>query len=230
VTVIPDALDFVSAALLACAGITVWRAILKAEVTKGQWLGTVGSGGGLGHLGVQFARKKGIKVVGIDARDAGIELSTKVGTDLVLDARNDQNEVVKKGLKATDGKGVPASIVLSEAQSAPALACAITMKHGRMVQVAPPLEIVIPSAELVFRDIAIAGSLTGSPKQTQEMLEFAAENNIQAEANVNYGLDKVPQMFEDFHSGKMKEKSVVVVDQGLQSLYLKAHGNLSSCT
>ena len=216
-SLIPDKLDFVSAAPLACAGITVWRAILKAGVEKGQWLGIVGSGGGLGHLGVQFARKKGIKVVGIDARDEGIELSTKVGADLVLDARNDQKDVVKGVLKVTDGKGVTASIVLSEARSAPGLACAITMKHGRVVQIAQPPEVVVPFRELIFRDITVVGSLTGSQKQTQEMLDFVAENDIEVETNVYYGLDKVPQMFEDSHSGKMKGKSVVVVDESLQS-------------
>lgn len=221
-SIIPDALDFVSAAPLACAGVTVWRGVIQAQLKEGQWLGIVGSGGGLGHLGIQFAKKKGLKVVGVDARDEGLELSRKVSADVVLDARNDQEEVVKAVLDATDGKGVAASIVLSEARSAAGLACAITMKHGRITQIAQPSEIVILFRELIFRDIKIVGSLTGSRKQTGEMLEFAAKNGINVETNVYYGLDKVPQMIEESHHGRMKGKSVVVVDESLQSSFSKA--------
>lgn len=221
-SIIPDGLDFVSAAPLACAGITVWRGVIQAQLKEGQWLGIIGSGGGLGHLAIQFAKKKGLKVVGVDARDEGLDLSRKAAADMVLDARNDQKEVVKAVLDATEGKGVAASIVLSEAMSATGLACAITMKHGRIVQIAQPQEVVIPFRELIFRDIKIVGSLTGSREQTKDMLEFAAKNNIHVETNVYFGLDKIPQMIKESHSGRMKGKSVVVVDESLQSSFSKA--------
>lgn len=61
-TKMPDELSFTTAAPLACAGITVWRGVLQAELKPGQWIGIVGSGGGLGHLGIQFAKAKGLKV------------------------------------------------------------------------------------------------------------------------------------------------------------------------
>jgi propanol-preferring alcohol dehydrogenase len=67
--ILPDAIDFVSAAPLACAGITVWRGLLEAKLSKGQTIGIVDSGGGLGHLLIAFAKARGLKVVGVDARD-----------------------------------------------------------------------------------------------------------------------------------------------------------------
>jgi propanol-preferring alcohol dehydrogenase len=96
------------------------------------------------------------------------------------------------------------------------------MKHGRIVQIAQPLEISISFRELIFRDIRIVGSLTGSRKQTGEMLDFASKHGIHVETNVYYGLDKVPQMIEESHHGRMKGKSVVVVDESLQSSLSKA--------
>lgn len=57
---LPDGLSFTDAAPLACAGVTVWRAIVKADLQEGQWLGIVGSGGGLGHLAVQVSGKAAI--------------------------------------------------------------------------------------------------------------------------------------------------------------------------
>ena len=45
---VPDSVEFTSAAPLACAGCTIYRAIKVSEVKKGGWLAIVGAGGGLG--------------------------------------------------------------------------------------------------------------------------------------------------------------------------------------
>jgi hypothetical protein len=49
---VPDNLSMKSAAPLACAGCTIWRAIIVSEVKEGGWLAITGAGGGLGHLGI----------------------------------------------------------------------------------------------------------------------------------------------------------------------------------
>ena len=119
-----------------CAGHTVYRGVVQSKVPKGSWLGLVGSGGGLGHLGIQFAKALGMKVVGIDARDEGLELSKSAGADLVVDARKGKEDVVKAVQQATDGVGCYATVNISEGRTAADTACAITMMHGRMVQIA----------------------------------------------------------------------------------------------
>ena len=110
--------------------------MVGAKLRPGQWLGLVGSGGGLGHLGIQFAKALGLRVIGIDARDEGLELSKQTGADVVVDARKGTEEVVKEVQKATGGDGCPVTITISDAKTAAALACAITMMHGRMIQIA----------------------------------------------------------------------------------------------
>ena len=42
---------------------------MQCDLNPGEWIGVVGSGGGLGHLGIQFAKAKGLIVLGIDARE-----------------------------------------------------------------------------------------------------------------------------------------------------------------
>jgi alcohol dehydrogenase, propanol-preferring len=96
----------------------------------------VGSGGGLGHVGIQFAKAVGLKVIGIDARDEGLELSKEVGADVVIDARKGKDKVVEEVKKLTGGEGVDATVNVSDAKSAAALACAITKMHAKMIQVA----------------------------------------------------------------------------------------------
>ncbi|ERF75563.1 hypothetical protein EPUS_09440 [Endocarpon pusillum Z07020] len=110
---VPDDLSLVSAAPLACAGITIWGGIVRAAVPKNGWLAIVGSGGGLGHLGIQMARVKGINVIGIDAPDEGIALSKEAGCEHVFDARKGKEEVVREVQALTNGLGVEAAINVS---------------------------------------------------------------------------------------------------------------------
>ena len=135
-TKIPDGMSFVTAAPLACAGMTAWRAVNQCNLKPGEWIGIVGSGGGLGHLAIQFAKKaKGLKVVAVDARDEGLALSNEVGADVVLDAREGKEKVVEEVMKAT-GRGVDATIELSGHPTAAEMGAALTRQHGRLVQVA----------------------------------------------------------------------------------------------
>ncbi|KAF2810526.1 GroES-like protein [Mytilinidion resinicola] len=211
---LPDNLSFETAAPLACAGCTAYRGILqaKAELKPGEWIGIVGSGGGLGHLAVQFAKALGVKTVGIEARDVGIELTKKAGVDAVVDARIGNEKVVEEVKKITGSEGVGATVVLSDAKGAAALSCAITRMHGTVIQIAQPTEFSIPFQELVFRDIRVKGSLICSVQEARDMLELVGKHKISANTNAFTGLKELPKLFELAESGKMKGKGIIIVD------------------
>ncbi|KAI0120688.1 chaperonin 10-like protein [Xylariales sp. AK1849] len=212
-TPLPDEVSLLSAAPLACAGRTVWRGVLQTELKAGQWVAIVGSGGGLGHLGIQFAKRtRGLNVIGIDARDAGLELSRKNGADVVVDARKGKAETVAKVQQVTGGQGADATIVLSDAADAAALACAVTKMHGTVVQIAQPDEVTIPFHEFIFRDIRIRGSVLCSPEESKSMLRAVAEHGITVKTNQFQGLEQTKELIELVRSGKLSGKAVVVVD------------------
>jgi len=133
---IPDNVKFEDAAPLACAGNTVFRALKQAKLKEGEWVAFVGAGGGLGHLGCKLAKVMGLKVIGIDARDEGLQLAKESGADVVIDAREDKEKVTKKVQEVTGGEGADATINLSGAKTAAATACAVTKRHAKMIQVA----------------------------------------------------------------------------------------------
>ena len=211
-TVLPDAVSFLSAAPLACAGRTVWRAVLQTELKAGEWVCFVGSGGGLGHLGVQFAKALGLKVIGIDARDEGLGLTKEYGADVVVDARKGKEEAVKAVREVTGGMGADATVNLSDASSAAGLACAVTKMHGLMVQIAQPDNIEIPFPEIIFRDIRVRGSLICSPEESKSMLKCIAEHGVTVKTNPFYGLDKIEDLVSMVHGGKIQGKAIIVVD------------------
>ena len=123
---IPDDVSFEMAAPLACAGCTIWRGVLQTELTEGETIAIVGAGGGLGHLGCQFAKALGLMVVGLDAREEGLALAEDSGADVVIDATQKKEKVVSEVMKATNGMGADATVNVSDNDQAAALACAVT--------------------------------------------------------------------------------------------------------
>ncbi|OAP65608.1 hypothetical protein AYL99_01580 [Fonsecaea erecta] len=213
---VPDGVSFLTAAPLACAGVTAYRALQVSGVEPGQWVAIVGAGGGLGHFGVQFAKAQGMKVIAVEARDDGLEIARKYGADHVLDAREGKDKVAERvrALTGTNG-GVDATVNVSDHPSTAALAAAITRTHGTVVQAAQPLEVTVPFQEIVLRDITIKGTMHGGKGVAEQMLQAVAKHGIVAEAQVFDGLAGVPEMFELLESGKIKGKAVCVVDKEL---------------
>jgi len=211
-TRLPREVSFMSAAPLACAGRTVWRSVLETELKAGEWICFVGSGGGLGHLGVQFAKALGLKIVGVDARDEGLALTKEYGADVVVDARKGKGEAVKAVQAVTGGMGADATVNLSDASSAAGLACAVTKMHGLMVQIAQPDTVEIPFPELIFRDIRVRGSLICSPEESKSMLKCIAEHGVTVKTNPFHGLDKIEDLVSMVHGGKIQGKAIIIVD------------------
>ncbi|KAI4862466.1 GroES-like protein [Hypoxylon rubiginosum] len=233
-TKLPPNIGFRAAAPLACAGRSAWRGVVQTGLTTGEWLLVVGAGGGLGHLAVQFARPRGLRVVAVDARDGALELARECGADVVVDARQGGDEdkekckewVVAEVRRVTGGEGAHAALVLSDAEGATATAAAATRMHGTLVQVAQPEEVRLPFRELVFRDIRVRGSLLCSPGESRDMVRFIAERGgagkgegkgegeggIRVETVVFEGLESIGELVRFVRSGRLRGKAVVVVD------------------
>ncbi|KAF2710439.1 GroES-like protein [Pleomassaria siparia CBS 279.74] len=209
---LPDKVTFETAAPLACAGCTIWRGITLSDLKKGEWIAIVGSGGGLGHLGVQFAKALGLNVIGVDARDEGLELTKSGGADLAVDARIGHDKVVEEVKKVTNDEGVPVTVNVSDADKAIATACAITKAHGTVIQIAQPAEVTIPFQELIFRDVRIRGSLICSAEEAKQMLKVVDENGITVKTNSFQGLGEIEKLIQLAESGKMKGKGIIVMD------------------
>ncbi|TKA77264.1 hypothetical protein B0A49_03502 [Cryomyces minteri] len=212
---LPDRLSFETAAPLTCAGATSWRAVKTAiqGVEKGQWIGIVGSGGGLGHLAIQFAIGLGYKVLGVDARDQGLALSKKAGATLVADVRTGREELLKHITDATGGPLMAASIVLSDHVTASETACVITESHCDVIQVAqPPEKVVIDFREFIFRDIRLKGSMLASQEELQEMIQFVVDHNVQVETRLYKGLESLHEVVEEAHKATFAGKMVVAVN------------------
>jgi propanol-preferring alcohol dehydrogenase len=83
---IPKGLGSKEAAPLICAGITTYKGIKQTKARPGEWIAISGIGG-LGHLGIQYAKAMGLKVCAIDVDDKKLEHAKKLGAELVFNAK-----------------------------------------------------------------------------------------------------------------------------------------------
>ncbi|KAF2871633.1 alcohol dehydrogenase-like protein [Massariosphaeria phaeospora] len=217
---IPTSMTAVETAPLMCAGITIYAALKRCQLESGQRVGIMGAGGGLGHLGVQYAVKMSFKVLAVDAADGPLELveSLKVGAR-IADARAEKAADIVQQLGAEDGKkdrgemGLDAVIVLPESQAAFDYAMTLLKTHGKCVVVSfPEKGFHISAHDLVFRDISIIGSLVGSNRMLREMMNFSAKHNVRAIAK-SFPLSKLNDLVVDYHKGGGGK---LVVDMSLE--------------
>ncbi len=102
---------------------------MRAGLTSGETIALVGGGGGLGHLGLQFAKALGLQVVAIHARDEGLSVEKECGADIVIDARKEKEKAVKAVKKVTAGQGADATLNFSDHDAAATLGAAVTKMH-----------------------------------------------------------------------------------------------------
>ena len=222
---IPDGLTAVETAPLMCAGVTIYGALKRCRLKQGDRVGILGAGGGLGHLGLQYAVKMGYKVLGIEAADEPLKLSQDVASRLdpqpyIIDARNKKAADVVQEIGRQDSKkdigemGLDAVIVLPESQTAFDYGMALLKSHGTCVVVSfPEKGFHINSRDVVFRDIRIIGSLVGSNKVLREMLEFSAEHGIRA-LSTSFPLAKLNELVDEYHKGRGGK---LVVDMAIEA-------------
>jgi propanol-preferring alcohol dehydrogenase len=109
--------------------------LARAGLKAGESVAIVGGGGGLGHLGVQFAKALGLNVIAIDAREEALSLARECGADTLVDARLGKEKVVEEVKKVTGGQGADATLNVSDHESAAATGAAVTKMHGRLLSV-----------------------------------------------------------------------------------------------
>jgi propanol-preferring alcohol dehydrogenase len=172
---IPDDLSSVAAAPLLCAGLTTFSALRNSPAKPGDLVAVMGIGG-LGHLGVQYARRMGFKVAAIARGAEKAELAKKLGAHHYIDnaASNPAD-----ALQALGG----ANVILVTASGGKTVAETFKGLRPGGVSVilgVSPDPIEVSGMDLVFGSRKLKGALTGDPKTGDETLRFSALSGVSA--------------------------------------------------
>ena len=188
---ISDKLDPKAAAPLLCAGITTWSPLRHWNIGAGSKVAVIGLGG-LGHLGLKFAKAMGADVT-LFTRSPGKEAEARrLGADhVVLSTDPAQLEAVAKQFDFI------LDTVPSPHDLNPYLG---TLKLNGvlcLVGLLEPVEPPVQSAMVILGRRSIAGSAIGGIAETQEMLDFCAEHGIVSDIemidikDINHAYDRM---------------------------------------
>ena len=207
VTQIPDELESSKAAPLLCAGLTVFGAIKKAGLKPGEWMVIMGAGGGLGHLGVQIARKMALRVIAVGSGEKKRTLCTKLGAELFLDYRVDDVERVVKDL--TNGYGAHAVICATGNDAAYAQALQLVRIMGTVVCVGlSQSTLTVSPLQVAIRGLKIVGSTVGTEEDMDELLRMAVAGDVVPEVEV-FELERLHDVVQRIADGTIVGKAVM---------------------
>jgi propanol-preferring alcohol dehydrogenase len=205
---IPDELKSAEAAPLLCAGITTYNALRNAGMRGGDLVAVQGVGG-LGHLGIQFARHMGFRTVAIGKGSEKEKLAKDLGAHVYIDNAVDD---AAAALQRMGG----ARAILATAPSGAAMGPLVSglAVRGKVIVVAVPQDQMQLSAfPLVFGGRSIYGSLAGTAIETEDALAFSVLENIRPmieTAPLEHAADAYARMMQ----GKARFRMVLVTKNG----------------
>ena len=198
---IGDKLPLEKVAPLLCAGITTYSPLRNWNVKAGQKVAILGLGG-LGHMGVKFAAAFGAEVTVLSTSASKENDAKKLGAHKFVLTKRDEDVRSVQGyfdfILDTVAADHEYNFYLSMLKT-----------KGVMVCVGlPNTPAQVPAANLVFHGRSLAGSLIGGLAETQEMLDYCADNNITADVEV-IDIKDVNKAFDRIERSDIKYRFVI---------------------
>lgn len=200
---VPDGVDPLDAAPLACAGVTTYKAVKVSGARPGTRV-LVSGIGGLGHLALQYARVFGAETIAVDVTDAKLALAEELGADHVIDARTSDVAAVARHLG-----GVDAAIALAVNNTAVRAAYDSLRRGGSLVLVALPEDgrLEIPVFDHVLGGKKVIGSIVGTREDLAEVFRIHQRGATRVIRETRR-LDEVNACFEQVLSGEVTARLV----------------------
>ncbi|KAG0316522.1 hypothetical protein BGZ99_006851 [Dissophora globulifera] len=170
---IPSNISPAEAAPLLCAGATTYAPLKRYNAGPGKRVGVIGIGG-LGHLGIQWARALNCdEVVAISTSDSKREEATKLGATKFVNSKNPED--MKAAARSMD---LILCTSFGENQDWGKL-ISLVANHGTFILVAlPDNPISFRASALTSRCVSVTGSMIAGRETVQEMFAFASEKGV----------------------------------------------------
>ncbi|RZT04366.1 uncharacterized zinc-type alcohol dehydrogenase-like protein [Duganella sp. CF402] len=199
---VSDKLDLKAVAPLLCAGITTYSPLRHWKVGPGHKVGVIGLGG-LGHMGVKFAKAMGAQVVMITTSPDKGKDAQRLGADEVL--LSTDADAMKAHANSFDFllNTIPVPHDIN-----PYLVLLRRDRTMAMVGVLTELDPPPAGVNLILGRKSVAGSAIGGLKETQEMMDFCAEHNIVSDVEM-IAIQDINQAYERLVKNDVKYRFVI---------------------
>lgn len=199
---VPEKLDPASAAPILCAGITTYSPLRHYGVKAGDRVGVIGMGG-LGHMGVKFAKALGAEVTIFTRSEAKVSEAKKQGADHVIISTDDSQMEA-----AAESFDFMLDTVPVQHDLNPYLNCLKYDGTHILVGLLEPVDPALQAGALVMKRRVLAGSLIGGMPETQEVLDFCAKHDITCDVEM-LDMKNINEAYERMKKGDVKYRFVI---------------------
>ncbi len=205
VAALPDDLPADEAAPLLCAGITVFNALRNSGAGPGEVVAVQGIGG-LGHLGIQYARQMGFRTIAIGRGADKQPLARKLGAHQYIDsaAENPAEPLQKLG---------GARVILATAPDSKSMSALIDGlgPNGKMMVVGAGSDaITVTPIQLIIAQRGIQGWASGSSIDWEDTLNFSVLTGVRPMIE-RYPLEKAAEAYQQMMSGRARFRVVLTM-------------------
>jgi D-arabinose 1-dehydrogenase-like Zn-dependent alcohol dehydrogenase len=205
VAAMPDDLPAAEAAPLMCAGITVFNALRNSGARAGDLVAVQGIGG-LGHLGIQYARQMGFRTVAIGRGADKEALARKLGATAYVDTAvgNPSDALQKLG---------GARVILATAPDSKSMSSVVDAlaANGKLLIVGAGSDsLTVTPIQLIGRRKSIQGWPSGSAMDSEDTLNFSAFTGVRPMIE-RYQLEKAAEAYEQMLSGRARFRVVLTM-------------------
>jgi D-arabinose 1-dehydrogenase-like Zn-dependent alcohol dehydrogenase len=202
---IPDELPAEEAGPFMCAGVTVYNALRNSGARGGDVVAVHGIGG-LGHLGVQYARQMGFVTVAVGRGKDKEPLARKLGAHHYIDSGADDAVAALQKLGG-------ARVILATAPNAQAISALVdglSVNGNLLVPAAPAEPLTVSALSLIMGRRSVSGWYSGTARDSQDTLEFSAQSGVHPMIE-KFPLSRVAEAYEQMHSGKARFRAVLTM-------------------
>lgn len=199
---IPEKLNLASAAPILCAGITTYSPLKHYGVKAGDKVGVLGMGG-LGHMGIKFAKAMGAEVTLFTRSASKAEEGRRQGADHVVISTDEAQMQAVAGTFNFLLDTIPVQHDLN-----PYLQTLRFDGVHILVGLIEPVDPPVNAVNLVMSRKVLAGSMIGGMAETQEVLDFCAEHDITCDIEM-LDIRNINEAFERVVKGDVKYRFVI---------------------
>ena len=198
---VPKNLDLAAVAPLLCAGITTYSPLRHWKVGPGKKVGIVGLGG-LGHMGVKFARAFGAHVVVFTTSESKKADAIRLGAHEVVVSSNAEEMAKHAGTVDFILDCVSADHDIN------AYLGMLTVDGNITLVGAPEKPLPVSAFGLIMGRKSLSGSLIGGIAETQEMLDFCGQHGITCDIEL-IRMDQINEAYERMLKSDVKYRFVI---------------------
>jgi D-arabinose 1-dehydrogenase-like Zn-dependent alcohol dehydrogenase len=199
---VPADLDEIESAPLLCAGITTFNALRNCGAGAGDLVAVHGVGG-LGHLGIQFARRLGFRTVAVNRGRDKEALARSLGAHDYIDS--DAGDVAEALQLMGGARAIIATVTSADAMQAIVGGLG---PNGVMMVIGAVGAFPVDTLGLLGKRAAVKGWYSGVAADSEDTLAFSQLNDV-ASMNEVYPFEEAQVAYERMMSGKARFRVVL---------------------